>query len=186
MNLIDELTPVTLPNRWTRKADQTHLRERLGLGAESPDDYGVATALLADSSTTLDEALSAAVEFLIREDDDRLRVAQVLPPAAKVEALGRLLSRHPAGEDVPLRRALVVAEFAVKTGVTMATRFVVEGEKLTLWELAEAADWMASAAHNLEETMRNALPGSAPGHCPPAPPKRNEGLRPTLEQDRKN
>ena len=165
MNLLDELAPVTVPNRWTLKADQNHLRERLGLGAGSPGDYAAATALLADSSNTLDEALSGALEFLLRDEADRLRVAQALPSAAKVEALGKLLGRHPAGEDVALRHALVVAAFAAKTGVQMGARFVVEGRKVTLFELAEAADWMASAAHNLEEAMRNAIPGSAPGHC---------------------
>ncbi|MEQ2005826.1 MAG: hypothetical protein ABMA26_03425 [Limisphaerales bacterium] len=186
MTLIDELIPVTVPNGWTRQQDRNHLHELLSLDPESTDDYEAATSLLADSSTTLDEALAAAVESLLREDEDRLRVAQVLPPTAKVEALGRLFCRHPAGENVALRRALVVAEFAVKTGVTMATRFVVEGERVTLFELAEAADWVASAAHNLEEAMRNALPGSAPGHCPPPPPKGNEGLRPTVGQAHKN
>ncbi|MEQ2006371.1 MAG: hypothetical protein ABMA26_06210 [Limisphaerales bacterium] len=186
MNLIDDIATVTVPDGWTQEKDRSHLHELLGLDPESTDDYRVATELLSDSSTTLDEALAAAVESLLREDEDRLSVAQVLPSAAKVEALGRLLSRHPAGEYVALRRALIVAEFAVKTGVTISTRFVVEGEKITLFELAEAADWMASAAHNLEEAMRNALRVSAPSHCPPVSPKGNEGLRPTVGQAHKN
>ena len=154
MNLIDEIAPVTVPNRWTHKQDQNHLRERLGLGAGSPDDYEAATVLLADSCASLDEALTAAVESLLREDEDRLRVAEVLPAAAKVEALGKLLGRHPAGDDVALRHALVVAEFAVNTGARMAARFVVEGKKVTLFELAEAADWMVSGAVHLDEALR--------------------------------
>ena len=160
MQFIDEIAPVMPERPWTQDAPaETQPHSSLPVSAD--EEYADAHEIFDSGHAQFDAALTGSLNYLLTAAPrEQSELARLLSLTAKTTAISHLVERRPFADPKHLRHALIVAGHAAREADRIGLRFALEGRGVTMHEIQDSSDWMATAAHAIDDAMSNAFPAS--------------------------
>lgn len=157
MNTTTRYTPETLqpiypPAGWTREQDLEHFRDRRLEDCAPGDEQIGALNSFSFHAANLNDAIDEVIDRALAGQPASRAAAEQLPPRLRVAVA--VLSRRPAVVAARLDEALQVAGFALDEAQGILARVATDKpNRVTLYEIGEAADWLGTAANQISEAL---------------------------------
>jgi hypothetical protein len=148
-------SPLRIPGDWTKQKDQEWYKERFESAAG--DAYGEAVERLWHERTRLEQSLTEWIgNFLAKEEFDPDPVTECLGASAKADLLLRILQAQMPQGSVASRfeKDLGRAKSAFATCDDVASRYLLQGDKVWLFELGTATEQLAYSGWQLKDSVR--------------------------------
>lgn len=154
--LIEAMKPILVPDDWSPQRDLADFHERCDCHAEPGNELPVAVENLLFHHDNLVGFLNATLADLLPSDDVRLPAAQQMSLVERARLASELAAHNAGAMQADLPRALRVTRFAADASAQLLARLAAASQPaVTLYEVAETADWCGRAANELDVCSMN-------------------------------